>query len=71
MLQANLADDKLIFMSTPFRVGAYSFTPRGIFRHVNTMFNLLIGVNFANMFGMPQNICIQFLFCINFICLFT
>ena len=33
------------------------------------MFNLPIGVNFVNMFGMPQNTCIQCLFCINFICL--
>ena len=35
------------------------------------MFNLPIGVNFVNMFGMSQNTCIQCLFCINFICLFT
>ena len=60
------------------RVGANIFTPRGIFRHVNTMFNLPIGVNFVNMSGMLrwlswmlQNTCTQWLFCINFICLFT
>ena len=35
------------------------FTPRGKFRHVNTRFNLPIGVNFVNMFGMPQNTCIK------------
>ena len=35
------------------------------------MFNLPTGVNFVNMFGMPQNRCIQRLFCINFIFLLT
>ena len=51
----------------PFICISLSLGVNSSFRHINTILNLLIGVNFVNMFGMPQNTCIQCLLCIHFI----